>query len=382
MISLRKMIGEIQEFCKEKEKIYIYGAGVYGKKCKRILDYLNIPVEAFLVTKYRGGVYKGKSKDENFNVPIIEWNSSIIGENAGIIVALSQNYHYEVISYIKDFPYMIYKETQSMIEITTKIGCSINCRYCPQKKLISAYTKKSDNEYLKMEDYIKILNNIPTVTLIRFCGMCEPFLNPQCADMIVYAKEKGFPVDCYSTLIGLDMNDVERVLDSVNGFVPHIPDKKMNAGIQVTDEYIEKLKRVLEYKRNGQRLVKYVSSHGEADDKIKAFIPDDVPISTWMQDRAGNLDGDDLEVIHTESNSPISCEFCDNRLETNILLPNGDLLLCCMDYGMEHVFGNLLNEPYEKILNSEEANRVRNAMIYGSQKTLCNYCDFAKELFG
>ncbi len=377
MISLSRMIREIHEFCRGKEKIYIYGAGVYGNKCKKLLDYLNIPVEAFFITKYAGGGYCSTS-----NVPVIEWNPSIVKPNAGIIAALNKDYHYEINSYIKGFPHMFYMDTKSMIEITTKIGCSVHCRYCPQKKLISTYARKSDKEYLAMEDFIKILNHIPTVTLIRFCGMCEPFLNPQCADMIVYAKEKGFHVDCYSTLVGLDSHDVARVMDAVDGFIPHIPDKEMNAGIPVTDEYIKKLTSVLEYRRNGQRLVEYVSSHGEPDERIKALIPDEVSISTWMQDRAGNLEGDNLHVLHVEMNSPISCEFCDNRLESNILLPNGDLLICCMDYGMEYVFGNLLNEPYEKILNSEEANRVRNDMIYGSQKTICHNCDFAIELFG
>ena len=39
MISLSRMIREIHEFCRGKEKIYIYGAGVYGNKCKKLLDY-------------------------------------------------------------------------------------------------------------------------------------------------------------------------------------------------------------------------------------------------------------------------------------------------------------------------------------------------------
>ncbi len=58
MTGLRRVISEIREFCKGKEKIYIYGAGVYGKRCKKILDYLNIPVEAFLITKHAGGVLR------------------------------------------------------------------------------------------------------------------------------------------------------------------------------------------------------------------------------------------------------------------------------------------------------------------------------------
>ena len=66
MISLSRMIREIHEFCRGKEKIYIYGAGVYGNKCKKLLDYLNIPVEAFFITKYAGGGYCS-----TYNVPVI-----------------------------------------------------------------------------------------------------------------------------------------------------------------------------------------------------------------------------------------------------------------------------------------------------------------------
>jgi hypothetical protein len=51
-----------------------------------------------------------------------------------------------------------------------------------------------------------------------------------------------------------------------------------------------------------------------------------------------------------------------------------------MDYGMKHVFGNLLSHSYEEVLNSPEAETVREAMIYGNEKILCNSCGFAEEL--
>lgn len=383
MKSLRNKIIDIQEFCKDKQKIFIYGAGEYGKNCKKILDYLHIPVEAFFVTDF-----SSNTGDQCIDgVPIVQWNSSFIDKKCsggGIIVALSTTWFYEVISNIKGIPYMYYEPpASSMIEVTTKIGCNINCKYCPQANLIDAYSKKSNNYYLKMEDWMQILNNISTATFIRFCGMSEPFLNPECANMIVYAKEKGFHIDCYSTLVGLNLNDVNPVLDAVDDFVPHVPDRDNNAIIEITDEYIEKLKRILNYKRNGKRLVKRISVHGEIHDKIKDLIPndDDMDIAKRMQDRAGNLDGEDLHLMHYKVHSPMSCEFCHNRLDSNILLPNGDLLMCCMDYGMNHVFGNLLNDSYEKVLNSEEANRVRNAMVYGNQEVLCHKCGFAEELF-
>lgn len=382
MKSLRKTILELQEFSKMHKKIYIYGAGEFGKICKGILEYLNIKIEAFFVTDVSSipedcRMYEG--------VPIIQWDSSrakiISGE--GMIVALSATWYREVAAYIEGVSHMLFEPpAYSMIEVTTKIGCNINCKYCPQKNLINAYSKRSENWYLKMEDWMQILEHVSTATFIRFCGMSEPFLNPECADMIVYAKEQGFHLDCYSTLVGLDIKDVDRVLDAVDDFVPHIPDRDRNAMIDVTEEYIEKLKKILDYKRNGKRLVKRISVHGEIDDRIKEFIPDDddLDIARRMQDRAGNLEEEDLHLIHYQSVSPMSCEFCHNRLDSNILLPNGDLLICCMDYGMKHVFGNLLAHPYEEVLNSPEAEKVREAMIYGNEKILCNSCGFAEEL--
>jgi len=30
-----------------------------------------------------------------------------------------------------------------------------------------------------------------------------------------------------------------------------------------------------------------------------------------------------------------------DRIFRNVLLPNGDVVLCCMDYGLDHILGNL-----------------------------------------
>ena len=38
------------------------------------------------------------------------------------------------------------------------------------------------------------------------------------------------------------------------------------------------------------------------------------------------------------------------RMNHNVLLPNGDVVLCCMDFGMQHVLGNLKRQSYEEIL--------------------------------
>ena len=39
----------------------------------------------------------------------------------------------------------------------------------------------------------------------------------------------------------------------------------------------------------------------------------------------------------------------------NITLPNGDVSLCCMDYGLEHIIGNLLEQDYEDVIPDNNA---------------------------
>jgi len=32
------------------------------------------------------------------------------------------------------------------------------------------------------------------------------------------------------------------------------------------------------------------------------------------------------------------------------LLPNGDISLCCMDYSLDHILGNLFTQEYDEIM--------------------------------
>jgi len=39
--------------------------------------------------------------------------------------------------------------------------------------------------------------------------------------------------------------------------------------------------------------------------------------------------------------------------DRNVLLPNGDVVLCCMDYNLKHIIGNLLTQTYEEIFQGK-----------------------------
>src|SRR5207247_553993 len=61
----------------------------------------------------------------------------------------------------------------------------------------------------------------------------------------------------------------------------------------------------------------------------------------------------------------------------NVLLPNGDVVLCCMDYSLKHRLGNLLQQSYEDLFLSPELARLRveNARPGFSKCTLCKSCE-------
>ena len=83
----------------------------------------------------------------------------------------------------------------AQLEITTHIGCPMQCLDCPQQLLFSKYKGKRD---LDFEDYKIVIDKVPQYVQIVFSGLCECFTNPRCSDMILYAYEKGHSLMLYT----------------------------------------------------------------------------------------------------------------------------------------------------------------------------------------
>jgi len=96
--------------------------------------------------------------------------------------------------------------------------------------------------------------------------------------------------------------------------------------------------------------------------------------------RAGSLDITAIggqKLHHSPRNeTPLSCASTPDY-DHNVLLPNGDVVLCCMDYSLKHVIGNLFEQNYEDLFASAEMEKIRreNAVAGYSQCTICKSCD-------
>ena len=75
----------------------------------------------------------------------------------------------------------------------------------------------------------------------------------------------------------------------------------------------------------------------------------------------------------------ITCKmgFYKNKFNRNIMLPNCDVVICCMDYGLEYPMGNLLEIEYESLFTSDTHNKVLKASLTKEEPFICRGCEYS-----
>jgi hypothetical protein len=273
------------------------------------------------------------------------------------------------------------------LEITTRLGCALACRFCPQGALVRSYPPQ-DRRELSLADFRTVLDRLPPHVRIDFSGMAEPWLNPAATEMVILAFEQGRRVALYTTLQGMRPEEAELLIDRFGDqittetpWVIHLPDADGHmAGWRPTAAYRETLRRFLAFRRTrntpGLDLMT-MSAVGALAEPLRDLLPEGLAPFTGIS-RAENLDrarfrpGLLLEAVRW--NGAVLCAstpFFDH----NVLLPNGDVLLCCMDYGRRHVLGNLFRESYAQIHAGVAMGAVRaQAMMPDGEDLLCRRC--------
>lgn len=270
------------------------------------------------------------------------------------------------------------------LEITTTAGCPLDCTFCPQDAFNAAYPKDGTRR-LSLDDFVTVLDKVPRHVRIDFSGMSEPWLNTSCTHMLRYALERGHSVALYTTLVG--MKDEDEVLGlchlwrrSIEAVVIHLPDGSGNMrGFRPTKDYYRVLRAFMGTARGGGFREFRMMSMGAP---VTAGLDSDP--EAWLEwkpcDRAGAL-SDEASAPRTEHLTPIGCSYT-HAYDHNVLLPNGDVVLCCMDYGLKHRLGNLLDPAmdYYALFASPDlaALRAENMRFGGNSAcSICRACDRA-----
>lgn len=262
------------------------------------------------------------------------------------------------------------------MEITTIVpekGCVVDCAFCPQRVLQSKYIGERT---LTLDNFKRLVDKIPQDVRITFAGFVEPWQNKSCTDMVLYAHETGHPISVFTTAVGLSVADMDRIAHIPyhgppnGGFTLHLPDAELLARHPITAKFIE---TITWFRDNYTKIKNFETmSMGDVHPKISHLFSWAPKYEMWS--RSGNLIRESLlrpEIIklknrwnaiyHEDKNRTCGCV---EHLYHNVLLPNGDVSLCCMDYGLDQIIGNLYHQTYEQVIPQEKT-------CYD----LCNYCE-------
>lgn len=241
------------------------------------------------------------------------------------------------------------------LEITSVVHCINICSYCPQSLLKAKY--KHESRRMTLETFKTCLDKVPITVTIDFSGYAEPFLNQQAPQMMRYAIENGYSVRLFSTLVGLSMQGLESLKGlKFHSVHLHLPDNDGHLKCDVDEKYLAVANRFKE-------LIQIDGSHvyGVLHEKLVPIFPGTVSKklhNEHLHTRANNVQTTKIELkAHNYLAGNIGCDVIRRKggdiLDHNVLLPNGDVTICCMDYGLEHKIGNLLTDKYEDLHASE-----------------------------
>ena len=268
------------------------------------------------------------------------------------------------------------------LEITTQIGCPLMCTFCPQDKLQQAY--KHSTKKMTIETFSIVLEKLPLDVEIIFSGYTDPWANKLCNTFVKLALTKGFVISIYTTLYNITADEcdylvelLENHADQVSRFWIHLPDTNKNMlGFRYDSDYEYTLTHIKQMKK-----VRVFEMTMDENSQVDSTIKIKTNTAKWfLHTRADNLNRANIkgQTVNLPPQNEYIIECLRNKnYHANVLLPNGDISLCPMDYGLKHILGNLLESSYEDIINGKEIKKISNAnnQIGFSNNTLCRTCN-------
>ncbi len=262
------------------------------------------------------------------------------------------------------------------IEVTTTVGCSLACRYCPQHSIQRSYT--SSTRSMSLETFRYCIGKVPSRIQIHFSGFAEPWLNSCTTDMLLYAYAAGHSIQVYSTLKGMTLADLRR-LRIVKPFdlCIHLPDADGLMHLKPDADYLSVLDAVAAGDEQFTCDAHFVCI-GTVHPTV-ATVMATHGHSVWHSpviSRAGNVDVRHFGAQRVPfKTGTIRCAR--NKIGRQpVLLPNGDLYLCCCDYGLRHRMGNLLTAAsYMDIWDGPEFAAFCSLLTCDSSDLICRRCE-------
>lgn len=264
---------------------------------------------------------------------------------------------------------------KSSLAITTVVGCRNVCSYCPQQSFVRSYKKRSDVTRMSFETFARCIDTVPKSVCLSFSGFSEPWLNPECTEMILHAHQLQYKIRVNTTTIGMQPEDILRIRSvPFLKFVVHLPDNQNLTRIKVDRTYLDNLVLLLGEKPLNitwkfHRSASGAGVHPEVLEILQKYRAN-IKIS-GLNSRAGRIDaGTEYRMVNRHR----VLRGCQDFYH-NILLPNGDVALCHMDWSLKHILGNLLTGEYGDLHTGRPFEDLQRALLQPETDILCRQCE-------
>lgn len=290
------------------------------------------------------------------------------------------------------------------LEITTKIGCSNMCEYCPQVLLINKYKEgkprvQKDDRFMSVENFKKFISTIPSDIDFHFTGYVEPFDNPNCDEFLLIAHEKGHKLQLNTTLEGLTKEKFDRIKHlPFKTFIIHLASGTYEEEIgrkrpktfrpsgqpELRQDWLDLLEYIVINKPVNFKVLSHGGAHEQAVDvlqklanqgKLEQHHVSNLNIKTST--RSQNKAQDNKKIVRQKIPAPYNIRGRCSRVHQSVLMPDGRLGLCCQDYGLEHVVGDLSKSTWSEYKTSDYYKQI---VVNGEE--LCDYCDMGYHTYG
>ncbi len=275
------------------------------------------------------------------------------------------------------------------LEFTLMVGCPLKCTFCPQDGLRARYGQ--NEKYMSFATFRTILAKVPKHVRVDFSGMAEPWANPSTTDMLRHTLLAGYTVGIYTTLYDIPPAEAETIIGLLRAHAPqieviclHLPDRNANMrGWRFNADYEATLRAFigLGLARTLPRFeIMTMDPEGQIHPDLNHI---GIRLGQWLgHTRAGNVTeadvaGQPLEAM-PRHDSAVTCSFTP-YYDQNVCLPNGDVVLCCMDYSLKHKIGNLIEQDYYEMFAGPGLGQLigENMKPAFSGLSLCKSCNRA-----
>ncbi len=313
------------------------------------------------------------------------------------------------------------------VEISAVKHCSIRCTYCPQDQLLSSSSNEKNSSNLTLEKFKQYLNNLPKEYLtLYWTGYAEPCLNKNFPEMVEYAHRLGINQAISTTLVGHNhcIDFLSRTNAFNKEFMLHLPDDDGNmetGALRVNEKYLSKLRRVISSFDNGKSAKLATMCLGDKYHKSIESLIRSMGKSYLIKccdknfyTRTGDIDLNDFKnypslniysLINSLKKRPIkslkklkhiikknilikikniidiktNTYFCSfKRLNQPVVLGDGKMNICCQDYNLSCIVGDLNNNHYDDIYKDWFS---KNSLEFASGKlNPCIKCEFYRRL--